>query len=139
MTEQLDLAAITQKLSEVAVDLITGKTFPMKQFTVTVSIPAYLEDIAKIIAGPAGKTVDEVLAQMATQGITNYMSSIQQQQQGMKVQPSAPSTGLPNLPGVDMSGIMAQLGKIKDLGSQLENIEKALNNGVIPSVEGPPR
>lgn len=125
----IDIEVIKNELMKVMMDVISGKQFPITVTNLNIKLPSYIINIAEVTAKAGNTTVEEVLAHMASQGITSFITSVQSQNQ--------PKTGFNlDIPGMDMSKLTSGLSQIKSLTDTLERMQKDLDHGIIPDFQG---
>lgn len=135
LLENLDLTDLAFKVSQLAMSMMTGQNIPTTPVKVEVEVPTALLETVEHIAMATGQSSEVFLGALASQGLNSALTQ-QAQMLGNKPQPKEPEPDelgdLAGKLGIDMSKFNNTFGKLEGLATQLQDMQKVLENVAKP-------
>jgi len=143
--EDIDLDKLREKLFELTRQLLSGEEIKTAHVRITVKVPELLYDAISDVGDQLGIGATEAFEKLATEGIMEKMKSLVNSDQSTAG--PAPAAGFEEAAkslkdnfGLDVSGLIGGLEKMKTMLPQLQHLEKVMQNAGLatePKVQRP--
>lgn len=145
--KEIDWTDVAFALSQMALKVVSGKEIERNDYYVRLSVPKEIADIIDMVAKKAELNPEELYSTMASQGFDYSMQAQLQNMQQEKKEAEQPKVNPQvNNPmeqlqsmGLDMGNIQKIFGRLGDLASNLENLQKDVESKVnsVPDPKDP--
>jgi fructose-1,6-bisphosphatase/sedoheptulose 1,7-bisphosphatase-like protein len=136
--KQIDWTDVAFALSQMALKVVSGKEIERTKYTVELAVPKEVATIIDMVAKKAELDPEQIYSTMASQGFDHSMQAQLQSMKQEKQEVQQPKVTQPvenpleqlQSMGLDMSKFQNIFGRLGDLASNLEDLQKNVESKV---------